>query len=457
MPLSKIQILDIELSFADLERKINSRIQSLKRISDGEIADTPLNFKKLIEKIKRIFSGSGESLTINELSLLTHKTYELEDSEVKDFVLKQIEHNWSEKFITGLLYSSLVSYGNNSETIVILNNHKSDLNKEQEIVYNYLLPDGHIELSSKILIDNKDITNVIDYFYFLEPSKINLTYFKYVVRDYFSKFNITSDNFEIVNKLLLMVKDRSNVAKLIIPQIIIRVGSQTKEKSLRNKLLHSAINYIGDLKDDLKWITHETSILYENVKTELFEARKILNRWLVRKVIDIIFTRLPGRSYPERRIFWYKFSDIIGVDENIENTIKVISNVSIPDIERYGIKKQWNSYNDEVAILFRLKNYVIVDFLDGGCAYFYEWEGEGCRIWNKIRFELDDLKRNYIADKVYKTDIESSVYIPNNFRIDHRGEWPLTFDKAISKKILYFDIRRRLIFKNKNGEWLYTT
>ena len=57
MPLSKIQILDIELSFADLERKINSRIQSLKRISDGEIADTPLNFKKLIEKIKRIFYG----------------------------------------------------------------------------------------------------------------------------------------------------------------------------------------------------------------------------------------------------------------------------------------------------------------------------------------------------------------------------------------------------------------
>lgn len=464
MPLSKLKFPCIDMVFEDVIKNQKNCIEILNGIIKEKnlFKDDRRRFEELLNKLSSFFAGNyADSLQLDELIFLCHKVYDIKNSSLREPFLLYITNNWENSYAEGLLYSCITHYPNNYDVIKVIERNSSNLPSKAKEILGYCYAENGPKKLAKYLNESKsNILLCTNHFTFLGNYHINLPYFIHVFREYAKICEINEGFFNNITVLLNKLTDKNKTPKIVLPQLIIRADRKNKEKpiteELKQKIIKLSADYIGEHRQIEKWSIADSGGLFDEVRKELIESRRIIGTWLRVKIINLVFTRLPNISYPERKEFWESYAEYMGDEDGIiEKSIRLIAADNYNYLKTYqNISTKWNDEcTKEFAVLFRLRglkgDYVIVDFLDGGCAYFYPYNEEGKTIWELKRPDVGRIK---ITDtkSVQKCNAENiKEDMPNTFRLEHRGEWEKRFDDAISIKIGQYNIKRKIHYNSK--------
>jgi hypothetical protein len=184
-----------------------------------------------------------------------------------------------------------------------------------------------------------------------------------------------------------------------------------------------AVGMIGNPELQSKWTMRNGT---PEEKSNLEEARQILNEWLKRKFISIFFEKCMHE--PSRKKYWLDNIDII---EDLEiwttpfTKSLLMQDKRIADMLETKVNVLSNEKNiDRSALIMSVGNYFFIEFSDVGCLYLYKKNGlYGAPIASKRFFYFDEIKR-------MKVDTIQSFYIEKQEgKIDHHKGWENTLDK----------------------------
>ena len=434
---------------SDLENHVHQKIEELEKmyfVTSG--VDVPNNFlEQLVEKLKALSEGNKDIiLSITDISCLLYHC-DMLDNELFVFFVKYLESNWDNSLWRALINAIVLQWRNKDRCRILQNlgNSKIKDNFEKKHLikasYDFVNDDKGFERLSYYVVQRdismKQVPGLVMY-----HSKMNTSqYFYDFATHLFSRCTI--EYFDILRWMIDDMNDVNRFTKVVLPLFIIKMDKEKTniDEQHKNDIIKLAIDKIGRLNDGNLWILGNVDVKSE-INGKLMTARQILLKWSFRRTITYFFRQQASDSDQDRIDFWKGY-----IDKMVETYIKNPQNhcfcihSSTPNLsQQFGISEgvrfyYWNRPGD--AIVMRIGQYSIVEFLPKGAAYFYHSNNNmmSNRVWNR-QDSVNDLKQQNI-ERPTKEDISYRIRVINSsIALEHRGKWQSIFVRWMKYRVI---------------------
>lgn len=382
---------------------------------------------------------NAEDYSSREIRALIYCLHKFENDAMVLAFAKVLDKQWRNRFFNGMLYFLLsfwdITEKNRLEMIIdVFQRQLSSYNGKRDKYLllkrnaRFLAPNG-AELLGMTLrkmdvgqTESCYIFSAPSVFFGLSSNNLDFQYYSKVITSYFGRNAIEKLD------LLREVLDRHNydvTPKRIIPAMIIQNKdgvNEAKQEYIRS----IAVGMIGNPELQSKWTMRNGT---PEEKSNLEEARQILNEWLKRKFISIFFEKCMHE--PSRKKYWLDHIDIIG-DLEIWTTPITMSllmqDKRIADMLDTKVKVLSNERGNKSALIMTVGNFYFVEFSDVGCLYIYRRNSPyGLTIASNRFFYFDEIKR-------MKVETIQSFYVEKQEgKITHNTGWDNTLEKWMKR------------------------
>ena len=409
-----------------LKALLDIRIDKLQKINDSLVGNPfPIVPSVLIPQIFRKFKGSIKTTNIlldrRELRTLTYSLGYSENNLQSIFstekelkiALEAMETNWRDSFLSGLIDCLLSNWETKHQKSLEqlekfitkkLDNYTGNRNTLNSFKSNkryFNTKNGDLILGDTIAKLNRPIqeaTKILG----VPESWFSYSYFSRVIVTYYerNKANILN---EIDNLNEVLLKNNSSItSKRLVSKMIIQ-ANQPAFATLQDRLKKIAFTQIGDPSIISNWTAFENAT--ETERSEILDARNILDEWIAKQFIDIFFRVCLNDE--RRKQFWLK----------VASKNKLSFKVFGPNITKQLLSQDErikeflnarfttvNSTKDVSAFILYIGNYILIEFSDAGYA-FYAYKLNGT---NKPNFEIrlnsvDEFRNSKLRTLVYRS------------------------------------------------------
>ncbi|WP_170154421.1 EH signature domain-containing protein [Mangrovibacterium diazotrophicum] len=350
-----------------------------------------------------------------------------------DTVIPLVKSHWKDSFLITLWkllarnWTQLITYPRNFKLLTeLIAKSAYEYNGNRTDIEKIVLSTGYFENTQSVQHFIRDLFRKsipIDKAHELVGQKeeiLTYSYFSVLMRSYITRINgqtnsINKTVLESIYRFLLIHKN--NDTTLITCASII---NSTYSHQYQDLIKAETITLIGDPNSKHKWQSSGLS-KFELDATE--RARKKINSWLNKVLIDVFFEKLVQDK--RRKIYWTKYiekiDDIIFCGNRYNYYyLKNIQRISKQVESRYKCTSRNQS---TCAIIIFLREYVFVEFTDVGALYIY-LKNTFETIFKQFN-EIDDLKKwkpNHYACRNHPAD-PNYILTNKEGRITHQGNW----------------------------------
>jgi hypothetical protein len=439
-----------------IANQIGNRISQLNNIiqklgnSSFAFDDDTLKIRTF-RKFKSNISSNSATFSKRELRALIYgldysegKAHSIFENENEfEIFLNTLNSNWRDTYLDGLILFLLKNWESNS---------KNTLNKLSEFVTIKLkeykgkrttliafksnlkyfdLKNGDLILGNELALKNKPVKEATAYLS-LTDTWFTYTYFsRVIVAHYENKQNEIATLIDDYDSILELHKN-SNTNKRIVSKLIIQ-ANKPEYAALQDKVKHLAFKFIGDPENKIVWDDFYNAT--DKEKSDLINARKILNEWITRQFINVFFNVCINDE--RRKRFWLKYADKVssfkvygpGFTKTLlkqnENIAKVID----------GRFETVYSIRNVSAFILYIGEYMLIEFSDAGYAFYaYKVNGNARpRLNNKLN-SVDELRNGSMPML-----IQNEYYYYDEGRLRHHDGneiWESKFNRWISNKVI---------------------
>lgn len=431
------------------------RIDKLKKITE-EVGAASFNFNEdnlipqIFRKFKSYIHNNNTSFDRRELRTLT---YSLTYSETGKFAifsneneinlaLQLLNTNWRDSFLIGLIDCSLKNWERKNQSLVRLaefigsklkdyNGNRSAIIAFKKNLKYFDLKNGDIILGTELALKNTPI-NEVTKILSIPESWFAYAYFSKVMVSYLDKkLNELSSLIDDFENALDFHKN-SNTNKRIVSKFIIQ-ANKPQFAALQDKVKLLAFKFIGDPENKSVWAEFYNAT--EKEKSEIINARKILNEWITRQFINVFFNVCINDE--RRKRFWLKYAPLISSFKVYGPSFTKKHLNRDERIAEYLDARFTTVYSnrDLSAFILFIGNYMIIEFSNEGfacCAY---------KISSPYRPALTD-KLNSVEDlrnSSLPLAIQSDAnyyYTSDEGRLFHNSNWEQKFNHWLKEKVL---------------------
>ncbi len=377
-----------------------------------------------------------EAYSLREVRALIYCLHKFENDAMVSAFTKVLDKQWRNRFLNGLLYfllsywdvtekarlqaiidvfqRKLKSYNGKRDKYLLLKQNARFLTLNGAELFGMTLRKMDVGQTKSC-----SIFSASSVYFGLSSNNIEFQYYSKVISSYFGR--------DAIEKLDMLkeVLDKHNydaTPKRIIPALIIQnkdAVNEAKQEYIRS----IAVGMIGNPELSSKWSLRNGT---PEEKSNLKEARQILNEWLKRKFISIFFEKCMHE--PSRQKYWLKHIDMIG-DLDIWTTPFTMSllmqDKRIADMLNTKVKVLDNEKNvDKSALIMSVGNYLFIEFSDAGCLYIFKKDSPyGKTITSNRFFYFDEIKRMRVET------IQSFYVGKQEGKISHNTGWENTLEK----------------------------
>jgi hypothetical protein len=432
------------------------RIDKLKKISEeAGVAEFVFTPNKLIPQVFKKFKYSIINVDISfDRRELRTLTYSLSYSEIGQssilsnekeihYALLLLNSKWRDSFLIGIIDC----YLNNWET-----ENRESLNKLAEFIdekiksYNgnrntinafkinfkyFDLKNGDLLLGNELALKNTPI-NEATKFLSLPESWFAHSYFSKVFVAYYDKKQNELSN--LINDFESALENhrKSNTNKRIVSKFILQ-ANKPEYTALQDRVKNLAFKLIGDPENKSLWSDFNNAT--EKEKTDIANARKILNEWITRQFINVFFNVCINDD--RRKRFWLKYAPQISSFKVYGPSFTKVLLKRDERIAEYLDARFTTVYSsrDLSAFILYIGDYMIIEFSNEGfacCAY--KMSSPNRPILNNRLNSVEDL-RNSSLPLAIQSDA-NYYYTSDEGRLFHNSTWEHKFNHWLKEKVI---------------------
>lgn len=432
------------------------RIDKLKKITE-EVGAVSFNFSgnNLIPQVFKKFKYSIQNNNVvfdrRELRTLTYSlSYSVagqsaiftNEKEI-NYALQLLNSNWRDSFIIGIIDCYLNNWETENRTSLNIlaefigekleayNGNRNTINAFKNNLKYFDLKNGDLVFGNELALNNapiKEATKVLS----LPESWFSYPYFSKVMVAYYDKKQNELSNLIDDFESALDFHKNSNTNKRIVSKFIIQ-ANKPEYAALQDKVKHLAFKFIGDPENKSVWADFFSAT--DKEKTDLLNARKILNEWITRQFINVFFNVCINDE--RRKRFWLKYAPQI-------SSFKVYG----PSFTKTLLKRDERiaeyldarfttvySSRDVSAFILYIGEYMIIEFSNEGfacCAY--KLSSPNRPTLNSRLNSVEDL-RNSSLPLAIQSDA-NYYYTSDEGRLFHNSNWEHKFNHWLKEKVL---------------------
>lgn len=436
--------------------QVGNRISQLNNItqkvgnSSFAFHDETLKIRSY-RKFKSTYSSNTSSFSKRELRALVYgldysegNQHSIFDNEYEfGILLKLINTNWRDTFLEGLILFLLKNWESNKRTSLhklsefitdklgAYKGNRRIINAFKTNIKYFDLKNGDLVLGNELALKNKPIKEATDFLSLTETQFSHSYFSKVIVAYYEQKQNELSNLIDDFENALDFHKN-SNTNKRIVSKFIIQ-ANKPEYAALQDKVKHLAFKFIGDPENKSVWADFNNAT--EKEKSDLINARKILNEWITRQFINVFFNVCINDD--RRKRFWLKYAPHI-------SSFKVYG----PSFTKTLLKRDERiaeylearfttvySNRDVSAFILYIGDYMIIEFSNEGfacCAY--KMSSPNRPTLNSRLNSVEDL-RNSSLPLAIQSDA-NYYYTSEEGRLFHNSNWEHKFNHWLKEKVL---------------------
>ncbi len=409
-----------------LALQLGNRVSRLKAITE-KIGESSFAFddeslkSKTYQKFKLTFSGISTSFNKREIRALIYGLDYYENNETTIFSSEKeiayavtlINSNWRDSFLKGLSLFLFKNWDSNfqasieilrefiSQKIGSYNGNNSGLLALVKSKQFYSTKNGDVILGDTLVKLNKTIEDASKTLG-VPDSWISFPYFSRAIVTYYEKSKNTIAD-RIDNLIETLLKHNSSITnKRLLSKIIIQ-ANQPQFAILQDKVKPIAFAHIGDPSNISKWSAFENATDIE--KSELIQARNILDEWIAKQFIDIFFRVCLNDE--RRKRFWLKIASKNKVSFKVYGPARTKRILQQDDRIKEYLDARFDtvfSTKDVSAFILYIGDYMLIEFSDAGYAFYaYKTQGTSKPNLNNRLNSVDDLRNGAMPMLVYRT------------------------------------------------------
>ncbi len=372
------------------DSRINKLISVVQELNDKpaqllpvtEVEDVVKKFKKYANYttlFKEEFTHR-EIRTLNESLFYSEKNINsiIDNVDELKMALTLISEHWRDSFLIRLIDTYLRKWDYpKRESMDLLFNFISKqlkayngLRQPAQFFKNnifYLNPNSGDLALGKDIIKNKKSLIELTRFVSIPNSWLTHSYFSRVIVSYYELSKNEIHNF-LDNLIETLDKHNNSITnKRVLSKLIIHANT-TDFESIQDRIKDIAFRLVGDPANiSNEWDAFSKAT--EQEKTEIREARNILNEWVTRKFITVFFELI---QEPRRKNFWNRYSNkissvrIVG-PKAIKAVLKRDERISKLVDGRFHVT---NSNRQASAFIMRIKDYAFIEFSVSNYAFY---------------------------------------------------------------------------------------
>lgn len=440
------------------ERVINKNVKRLNEIKERMLVEKPIEVPKniiydVVKKVEYLCVKEEYSLdnwSSRELRIISYYLMYLRvNIKAYRFALDLLDRGWRDMYFNGLVFylmyswcflqrecreatgelvmKKLQNYQGNNRRYLILRNHANLFDDSGPLRLAAILKAKNIELfEAPTVLGFKNTT-------------FNQSYYSDVIIKYVEQQK-TSD-LEFVGKLL-DVHNLDRTKKLVFANLV------EKEEKYGNAISRMTLcrfinNYLGDVTLAATWAPFSGAT--DEDARKLRHAKEQVYLWFAQQIIEVFFEVCV--QDPERKEFWLEYVNelsgfkIVGstaIKMMLRNDRRIGSTFIRHFIETQSSKSQTS------ALVFFIRNKMIVEFSDVGSVYVYNKTHHQVKLVTTFRSQLystNDLKVPSIGLLVEDTGYGFFQWREEG-RLTHRGSWQHRMSNWM----------QRIIFTKNNDE-----
>jgi hypothetical protein len=435
-----------------LENRISQLNNITQMVGNSSFAFDDNTLKiRTYRKFKSSYSSNIASFSKRELRALIYGLDYCENNQHSIFddenefaiVLNLLDTNWRDTFLEGLILFLLKNWESEKRTslsklsefiIEKLRTYKGNRRTTNAFKTNikyFDLKNGDLVLGNELALKNKPIKEATD-FLSLTETWFSYSYFSKVIVAYYEQKQSELSNMVDDYENALDFHKNSNTNKRIVSKFIIQ-ANKPEYSALQDKVKHLAFKFIGDPENKSLWADFFNATVQE--KSDLINARKILNEWITRQFINVFFNVCLNDD--RRKLFWLMYAPQI-------SSFKVYG----PNFTKTLLKKdkriaeyldaRFNtvySSKDVSAFILYIGEYMIIEFSNAGFAcYAYKLSSPNIPRLNIKLNSVEDLRNSSLGLAITE---DTKFYYPNEEgRLRHNGSWEQKFNFWLKEKVL---------------------
>jgi hypothetical protein len=432
------------------------RIDKLKKITE-HVGAASFNFNgnnlipQVFKKFKSSIQTNNTAFDRRELRTLTYSLSYSETGQSTifnnekeiNYALQLLNSNWRDSFLIGIIDCYLKNWETENRTslsrlaefigekLKTYNGNRTTINAFKSNLKYFDLKNGDLIFGNELALKNaqiKEATKVLS----LPESWFTYPYFSKVIVAYYDKKQSEISNMIDDFENALDFHKNSNTNKRIVSKIIIQ-ANKPEFAALQDKVKHLAFKFIGDPENKSIWADFNNAT--EKEKSDLINARKILNEWITRQFINVFFNVCINDD--RRKRFWLKYAPHI-------SSFKVYG----PSFTKTLLKRDERiaeylearfttvySNRDVSAFILYIGDYMIIEFSNEGfacCAY--KMSSPNRPTLNSRLNSVEDL-RNSSLPLAIQSDA-NYYYTSEEGRLFHNSNWEHKFNHWLKEKVL---------------------
>ncbi len=409
-----------------LIHKIGNRISYLKAITE-KIGESSFAFhddslkSKAYQKFKVSFVENSNGFNKREIRALIYgldycennQTTILSNENEIAYAIELINSNWRDSFLKGMtifLFKNwdstfqksidkirefvslkIGNYNGNNIGLLALKSSKQFYNTKNGDI---ILGDTIVKLDKTI----EDASKMLG----VPNSWISFPYFSKVIVTYYEKSKSTIVH-GIDNLIETLIKHNSSITnKRLLSKIIIQ-ANKPEFAILQDKIKPIAFTHIGDPSNISKWSAIDNANDIE--KSEILEARNILDEWIAKQFIDIFFRVCLNDD--RRKRFWLKVASKNKLSFKVHGPTRTKRILQKDERIKEYLDARFNnvfSSKDVSAFILYVGDYMFIEFSDAGYAFYaYKIHGDSKPNLNHRLNSVDDLRNGNMPMLVYRS------------------------------------------------------
>lgn len=432
------------------------RIDKLKKITE-EVGEASFNFNgnnlipEVFKKFKSSIYGNNVGFDRRELRTLTYSLSYSETGQSSiftnekeiNYALRLLNSNWRDSFLIGIIDCYLNNWETEnrtslnrlaefiSEKLKAYNGNRNTINAFRNSLKYFDLKNGDLALGNELALKNAPITEATK-FLSLPESWFSYPYFSMVMVAYYDKKQNELSNLIDDFESALDFHKNSNTNKRIVSKFI-NQANKPEYATLQDKVKHLAFKFIGDPENKSVWADFFNAT--DKEKSDLLNARKILNEWITRQFINVFFNLCLNDE--RRKRFWLKYAHQISSFKVYGSSFTKKLLKRDERVAEYLDARFTTVYSnrDLSAFILYIGEYMIIEFSNEGfacCAY--KMSSPSRPTLNSRLNSVEDL-RNSSLPLAIQSDA-NYYYTSDEGRLFHNSNWEHKFNHWLKEKVL---------------------
>lgn len=307
------------------------------------------------------------------------------DEKAYDYALYLLNNHWRSLYFNGLVFYLMNGWLNipssyKEKTCRFLQQKLSDYHETNK---RYLLFKDHanffdlggpFRLAALVKAKNEDIRNAPIFLGF-KPASLTLPFYSEVIVNYLKDYSVDSIP-EIES--IFEIHDLDRTKKLVLANLV-KIVNENGNELQQTVVGKFSQKILGDITLASTWAPFQGATEEECKK--LSEARSLVNAWTARKVVDVFFERCV--QDPNRKEFWINYIPYLS-DFRIVGSLAVRGLVDADQrleglVDKFFVQSK-SLKSQTAALVFKIKNKILVEFSDLGSLYVYNEGFQPCEL-----------------------------------------------------------------------------